>query len=50
MFDESRVFHGLDTTRSIVDLSKDEFYVKDWVDILSSFVLQVAKKMVVCIL
>jgi hypothetical protein len=50
VFDEWKVFHGLDTTRSIVNLSKDESYVKDLVDIISYFVLQVAKKMVACIL
>ncbi len=43
MFDEWRVFRGLDMTRSIAHLSKDEF-VKDLVDMFSSFVLQVAKK------
>jgi hypothetical protein len=43
-FDEWRVLHGLDTTRSIVDLLKDEYFVKDLVDMLSSFVLQVTKK------
>jgi hypothetical protein len=49
VFDEWRVFHGLNTTRSIVDISKDEFYIKDLVDIFSFFVLEVAKKMVACI-
>jgi len=43
VFDEWRVFRGLDMTRSIAHLSKDEF-VKDLVDMFSSFVLQVAKK------
>jgi hypothetical protein len=38
-FDEWRVFHGLDTTRSIVDPSKDESSFKDLVDMLSSFIL-----------
>jgi hypothetical protein len=44
MFDEWKVFYGLDTTRSIVDLLEDESPVKDLVDMFSSFVLQVAKK------
>ncbi len=42
MFDEWKVFYGLDTTRSIVDLLEDESSVKDLVDMFSSFVLQVA--------
>jgi len=46
VFDEWRIFHGFDTTRSIIDLSKNESYVKDLVDIISFFVLQVAKKIV----
>jgi hypothetical protein len=29
-FDEWRVFRGLDTTRSIVDLSKDDFLKRIW--------------------
>jgi hypothetical protein len=45
-FDEWRVFCSLDTSRSIIDLSKDESSFKDLVDMLSSFVLQVAKRMV----
>jgi hypothetical protein len=38
------LFCGFDTTKSIVDLSKDEGLIKDLVDMLSSFILQVAKK------
>ncbi len=30
VFDEWRGSHGLDTTRSIIDLSNDESYVKVW--------------------
>jgi hypothetical protein len=41
-FDEWRVFYGLDITRLVANLSKDEFYVKDLVDMLSYFILQVA--------
>ncbi len=37
-------FYGFDTMKSIVDLSKDESFFKDLVDMLFSFVLQVAKK------
>ncbi len=48
-FDEWKVFCGFDTTRSITDLSKDESSIKDMMDMLSSFVLQVAKRMVACI-
>jgi hypothetical protein len=36
-------FSRFDTTRSIADFSKDEFFVKDVVDMLSTFVLQVTK-------
>jgi hypothetical protein len=42
-------FSRFDTTRSIADFSKDEFFVKDVVDMLSSFVLQVTKKITACI-
>jgi len=38
-FDESKVFRDLGTTKSIVDLSKDESSFKDLVDMLSSFIL-----------
>lgn len=44
MFDEWKVFCGLDTTKSIANLSKDESFVKDSMDMFSSFVLQIAKK------
>ncbi len=44
VFDEWKLFCGFDTTKSIVDLSKDEGLIKDLVDMLSSFILQVAKK------
>ncbi len=43
-FDEWKVFRGFDTTSSIVDLSKNESSIKNLVDMLSSFILQVAKK------
>jgi hypothetical protein len=38
------IFCGLDATRSIADLSEDEFSIKDLVDMFSFFVFQVAKK------
>jgi len=44
VFDEWKVFHSLDTTRSIADLLENESFVKDLVNMLSSFVLQVVKK------
>jgi hypothetical protein len=44
VFDECKVFRDLDITISIVDLLENEYFVKDLVDMLSSFVLQVAKK------
>jgi len=44
VFDEWKVFDSLDTTRSIVDLLEEESFVKDLINMLSSFVLQVAKK------
>jgi hypothetical protein len=43
-FDELRVFCDFDTTRSIANLLEDEYFVKNLVDMLSSFVLQVPKK------
>lgn len=43
-FDKWKVFRGFDTTSSIVDLSKDESSIKNLVDMLSSSILQVAKK------
>jgi hypothetical protein len=44
VFDEWRVFRGLDITISIANLLENESFVKDLLDMLSSFVLQVAKK------
>jgi hypothetical protein len=44
MFDEWKVFCGLDTTRSIVDLSEDESSIKDSMDMFFFLVLQIAKK------
>jgi hypothetical protein len=38
-FDEWRVFHDIDTKKSIIDLSKNESSVKNLMDMLSSFVL-----------
>jgi hypothetical protein len=38
------LFRGFDTTKSIVDLFEDEGSIKDLVDMLSSFILQVVKK------
>jgi len=38
------LFCGFDTTKPIVDLSEDEGLIKDLVDMLSSLILQVAKK------
>jgi hypothetical protein len=43
-FDEWKIFCGLHTTGSIIDLLEDEYSIKDLVDMLSFFVLQVAKK------
>jgi hypothetical protein len=43
-FNVWKVLCGLDTTRSIAYLLKDEYFVKDLVDMISSFILQVAKK------
>jgi len=44
VFDEWKLFDGFNTTKFIVDLSEDEGSIKDLVDMLSSFILQVAKK------
>jgi hypothetical protein len=43
-FDEWNFFCNLDTTRSIVDLSKDEYSFQDLVDMFSFFILKIAKK------
>jgi hypothetical protein len=43
-FDEWRVFHGFNTSKSIVGLSKDESLMKNLVNMLSYFVLQVREK------
>jgi len=43
-FDQWKLFCAFDTSIIIVDLSKDEGLIKDLVDMLFSFVLQVAKK------
>lgn len=37
-------FHGFDTNKLIINLLEDEFFIKDLVDMLSSFVLQVVKQ------
>ncbi len=44
VFYEWRVFRDFDTRKFIVDMSKDKGSIKDLMDMLSSFVLQVAKK------
>ncbi len=43
-FNEWKIFHGFDTTKFIANILKNDFFVKDLVDMLSAFVLQVAKK------
>lgn len=43
-FDEWKVFCGFNISKSIVDLLKDESLMKDLVDMLSSLILQFAKK------
>ncbi len=43
-FDELRQFCGFNITKLIVDLSKDEGLVKNLVDMLFTFVLQVVEK------
>ncbi len=40
-FDEWKVFHNFDTRRSITDFSKTESSIKNMVDMLSSFILQI---------
>jgi len=49
MFDECKVFCGLDTTRSIANLSKDESFVKDLVDMFLLLFYKLQKKMAPCI-
>jgi len=43
-FNEWRLIHGFDMAKSISNLFEYEGLIKDLVDMLSSFVLQVAKK------
>jgi hypothetical protein len=43
-FDEWKLFHGFNTIKSIADIFLNENLTKDLVDMLLSFVLQVAKK------
>lgn len=43
-FDEWKLFHGFNTIKSITDIFLNENLTKDLVDMLLSFVLQVAKK------
>ncbi len=43
-FDEWWVFQSFNTQKSIIDLFENEESIKDLVDVLFSFVLQVAKK------
>jgi hypothetical protein len=49
-FDKWRIFLGFDTNKLIANLLEDEYSIKDLVDMLSSFVLQVAKQDDSCIL
>jgi hypothetical protein len=37
MFNRWRVFHNLDTIRSLVNILEDEYFIKDLVDMLSFF-------------
>ncbi len=46
-FDEWKIFRGFDTTKSIIDLSKDEYSIKDFGFLLSFCKLQ--KRMAHCI-
>jgi hypothetical protein len=43
-FNEWKLFHGFNMVKSIVNMFEDEGLIKDLVDMLLSFVLQVAKK------
>jgi hypothetical protein len=43
-FDKWKQFHGLDMTKLIIDISKDEGSIKNLVDMLSTFVLHVVEK------
>jgi hypothetical protein len=49
VFDEWKLFCGFDTMNFIANLSEVEGLIKNLVDMLSSFVLQVTKKMATCI-
>ncbi len=50
VFDEWKLFYGFDITKFIVNLFEDEGLIKILVYMLSSFVLQITKKMLACIL
>lgn len=43
VFDECRIFCGFDTNQSIVDFSKDEFFIKNLVNIIYFFVISCKK-------
>jgi hypothetical protein len=49
-FDEWKLFCGFDTMKFIANLFEDQGLNKIFVDMLSSFVLQITKKMPACIL
>jgi hypothetical protein len=44
VFDKWRIFHGVDTNKLIVNILEDKSSIKNLVDMLFSFVLQVAKQ------
>jgi len=43
LINEWKVFHGYDIEKSIEDIFEDEDFVKDLINMLSFFILQVAK-------
>jgi hypothetical protein len=49
-FDTWRKFCGFGTKRSIANVSKDANFIKELVDMLAMFILQVATKMSLCTL
>jgi len=44
VFDKWRIFHGVDTNKLIVNILEDKSSIKNLVDMLFSFVLQVTKQ------
>jgi hypothetical protein len=49
-FNEWKIFHGFDTTKFITNILKNDFFVKDLVDMLSALFCKLQKQMSIYIL